>query len=125
MRSNNVKILLYVYCKFKEEKTMMNIYAEWKFKAREVTITGHGLSFLCMVGLHVNGAFAAIINFGVSAELSEYPDEIGYNSSQIVAALRQSNSKGWLPSNKTTLKELAHDLACVFDTIIRQLKDTD
>ena len=104
---------------------MMNIYAEWNFKAQEVSISGHGLSFLCIVGLHVNGAFAAIINHGISAELSSFTDGIGYNTSQLVAALRHSNSKGWLPSNKTALRELAHDLACVFDTIIRELKETD
>ena len=102
----------------------MYIYAEWSLKTREVAIRGPEQTFLCVVGLNINGPFVAIRDRGISIELFDHND-IEHNSNRIFTALHRANFKKDLPSNNTALRELAHDLACVFDTIIRQLKETD
>ena len=55
---------------------------------QEVNINWEGYSFLCAFGRHINGAWIAILNFGVSAELSKF--DVSYNTAKIKEALKRS-----------------------------------
>ena len=37
---------------------------EYKVTAKEENINCHGLSFLCVLGEHINGGYVAILNWG-------------------------------------------------------------
>lgn len=52
-------------------------------KSKEIQIDCCGLSFLVICGIHINGAFASIINYGVSCELSNFPESYNYNASKL------------------------------------------
>ena len=55
---------------------------------QEANINWDGYSFLCAFGKHINGAWIAILNFGVSAELSKF--DVSYNTAKIKEALKRS-----------------------------------
>lgn len=84
---------------------------EYKLNAKEYSIDCHGLNFLCVLGHHVNGGFVAIINWGVSAELSAHGNDVGYNRDKILSALERSPEVGWLPSDEEARSAVARDLA--------------
>lgn len=56
---------------------------------QEANINCDGYSFLCAFGRHINGAWIAILNFGVSAELST--DDVPYNADRIAEALKRAD----------------------------------
>ena len=86
---------------------------EYKVSAREYSIDCHGLNFLCIVGKHINGGYVAITNWGVSAELSSHGNDVGYNTSKILAALERSTEVAWLPSDEDARSDIARDLASI------------
>lgn len=88
---------------------MAKVQKEYKATSRELSIDSHGLSFLCVVGTHINGAYIAIINFGISAEQSVL-DDTGYNANRIYDALNMSNDS-WLPKSKDSRWEIAKEIA--------------
>lgn len=63
------------------------MHKEYKATAREFSIDACGYNFLCIVGEHINGGFLAILNWGVSAELSDDWNDIDYNSMCIYQVL--------------------------------------
>lgn len=88
---------------------MAKVNTQYGVTAMEYNITTHGLSFLCIFGEHVNGAYIAIVNFGISAELSAL-DDIGYNTMSILKGLLICEDK-WLPKSKKVLHEIAEEIA--------------
>lgn len=88
---------------------MAKINTQYGVTAMEYNITTHGLSFLCIFGEHVNGAYIAIVNFGISAELSAL-DDIGYNTRNIFNGLEMCKD-GWLPEDREELYEIAEEIA--------------
>lgn len=61
---------------------MAKLNCIYKTKAEEASIDACGYNFLCIYGSHVNGNYISIINWNVSAELSD-PKDIVYNSNSI------------------------------------------
>ena len=57
--------------------------------AEEIRVETQGYSFLCIVGEHINGGFIAIVNWGVSAEISSDVNEVRYNANNIYNALHK------------------------------------
>lgn len=88
---------------------------------KEESIDCHGLSFLCIYGKHINGGFVAIINWGVSAELSAHRSDLSYNRSKILEALERSPEVAWLPSDKEERSAVARDLAMMIGERIEEM----
>lgn len=88
-----------------------------KVNALEYSIDCCGLSFLCIIGRHINGGFVAITNWGVAAELSAHPGDVGYNSDQIYEALSRSNDVAYLPRDNKARNMIAYDLAKAIDKV--------
>lgn len=84
---------------------------DYKFTAIEENINCHGLSFLCVYGLHINGGYVAILNWGVSAELSAHRNELDYNRKKILEAFERSPYLSYLPSDEEARSAVARDLA--------------
>lgn len=84
---------------------------DYKVTAREENINCHGLSFLCVYGQHINGGYVAILNWGVSAELSVHCNELNYNRKKILDALERSPYVSYLPSDLDARRAVARDLA--------------
>ena len=84
---------------------------EYKVTAKEYDISCHGLSFLCVLGRHINGGFVAILNWGVSAELSVHRSDLEYNRQRVLEALERSPDVSWLPSDSEARSAVARDLA--------------
>lgn len=83
---------------------MAKITKEFKTTAREFSVVEKGNSFLCIVGHHINGSYIAILNWGVSAELSAFGD-VEYNTERIYNAFKASSNCRSLTEN--TAKEIA------------------
>lgn len=96
---------------------MAKIGQEYKATAREIHIDTHGLGFLCIIGKHINGAYIAVVNFGLSAELSTL-DDIPYNARNILNALQISTNK-WLPKSNKALEEIADEIAEAINEYIK------
>lgn len=94
---------------------------EYKLNAREYSIDCHGLNFLCVLGRHINGGFVAIINWGVSAELSAHMSDEGYNATKILNALERSDYVGYLPSDREARSAIAYDLAVMIGEKIQNV----
>ena len=84
---------------------------KYKVTAREENLNCHGLSFLCVFGKHINGGYVAILNWGVSAELSAHRNELNYNRKKILEALERSPYVSYLPSDEEARSAVARDLA--------------
>ena len=79
--------------------------------AKEMNINSHGLNFSCIYGIHINGGFVAILNWGVAAELSDNGCSVAYNTSKILEALERSPDVALLPTAQTARSEIARELA--------------
>ncbi len=88
---------------------MAKIQNEYSATSRELSVDTHGLNFLCIVGRHINGAYIAIVNFGVSTELSALNDTL-YNTNRIYKALNIANDS-WLPKSQDARLEIAEEIA--------------
>ena len=66
---------------------MAKLNRVYKSTSEEASIDACGHNFLCIYGSHINGNYISIINFKVSAELSDAND-IFYNASSISASLK-------------------------------------
>lgn len=97
---------------------MAKIQTEYSATSRELSVATHGLSFLCIVGHHINGAYIAIINFGISAELSALNDTL-YNTNRIYEALNISNDS-WLPKSQESRRKIAEEIAQAINSYIVQ-----
>lgn len=91
--------------------------------AAEYSIECHGLSFLCIIGEHINGKFITIVNWGVSAELSANANDIGYNTDRIHEALKRAHCAGYLPNDENARYMIAQDIAIVIKGVIGQWKE--
>lgn len=99
---------------------MAKVEATYKATVKEVAISANGTSFLTLVGTHINGAYAAFINFGICAELSSY-NECDYNSEKIYNALKHSVVGDiWLPKSEEQLKALAKELSEAITPLVVQ-----
>lgn len=95
---------------------------EHKVTAREYSIDCHGLNFLCILGHHINGGYAAIINWGVSAELSSYKNSLAYNRQRLLEALERSPDVGWLPADEEARSAVARDLAMMINEKLAEMQ---
>ena len=77
---------------------MAKISKEYKAPAREFSVNTNDYNFLCVVGHHINGSYIAILNWGVSAELSAFGD-VGYNTERIYNAFKTNSSCKVLTEN--------------------------
>lgn len=91
---------------------------EYSVTARELSIDTHGLNFLVICGKHINGGYAAIVNFGVTAEIST--DDGQYNAIKIYEALEKSNDS-WLQKNENSLRAIASELSEVITGKLKEL----
>ena len=80
-----------------------------------------GLSFYCIYGTYINGAYVAILNWGISADLSACGNDVSYNTSKIYSALLRSDSKVWLPGTKKAREAIARELAEKVGCAIEQM----
>ncbi len=83
---------------------MAKLNRVFKATSEEASIDACGYNFLCIYGSHINGNYISIINFKVSAELSDAND-IFYNSSSISASLKN------IPELKDQADAIAEELA--------------
>lgn len=83
---------------------MAKLNRVFKTTSEEASIDACGHNFLCIYGSHINGNYISIINFKVSAELSDAND-IFYNSSSISASLKN------IPELKDQADVIAEELA--------------
>lgn len=86
-------------------------------KSKEIQIDCCGLSFLVICGIHINGAFASIINYGVSCELSNFPESYNYNALKLSDVLCACKSD-WLPKSGKTRTEIATALSGIITNTI-------
>lgn len=93
---------------------------EYKVTAREFDFIVCDLNFTCIFGKHVNGGYVAIINWGVSAELSA--SDARYNSRKLLIALQNSPEKFWLPSDEGQQQQIARDLGQMITERIQEMK---
>lgn len=70
------------------------IRREYGFDAKEINIDCGGYSFLTVCGCHVNGAFAAFLNWGLSFELSAHEIDISSNAETIANGLKTAREAG-------------------------------
>lgn len=86
---------------------------KFNITAQELSVETHGLSFLCAFGTHINGGWCAILNYGVSCELSDYPNSTESNAAAIANALANSPSemRAWLPKGNKARMEIAMELS--------------
>ena len=92
---------------------------EYSVTASELSIDTHGLNFLVICGEYINGGYAAIMNFGVSTELST--DDGQYNAIKIYEALEKSNDS-CLPKNENSLRTIASELSEVITGKLKGVK---
>lgn len=97
---------------------------EFPIKSKEIQIDCYGMSFLVVCGTHINGAFAAIVNFGVSCELSGFSGSYNYNASKLSDAFCNFKSS-WLPNSPKTRIEIATALSDVITNVIYGLIEND
>ena len=69
---------------------MVKICNNYSASVSELSISIDGVSFLCLCGHHINGAYISFIDAGVSAELSPHKDDFDYNAGKILEALGNS-----------------------------------
>lgn len=93
-------------------------------KSKEIQIDCCGLSFLVICGIHINGAFASIINYGVSCELSIFPESYNYNASKLSDVLCACKSD-WLPKSEKTRAEIATALSDIITNIIYDMLENN
>lgn len=77
----------------------------YKSTIEEASIDSYGYNFLCIYGSHINGNYIAIINWGVSAELSSFPNDVSYNAMSISRVLEN------IPQLKANASNIAYDIA--------------
>lgn len=68
----------------KKTKNGISTIKEFSATAKELNIEIGGISFLCIFGKHINGAYLAIPNFGVATEMAL--DDYDYNLKQLLNA---------------------------------------
>lgn len=95
--------------------TMAKVEATYKATATEIGISANGTNFLTIVGTHINGGYAAFVNFGIAVELAE--NDRCYNSEQIYKAFKDSNDT-WLPKGDEEIKALAGELSDIITPLI-------
>lgn len=96
---------------------------EYKVTAKEENLNCHGLSFLCVFGKHINGGYVAILNWGVSAELSAHRNELDYNRKKMLEALERSTYVSYLPSDEEARSAVARDLAMMIGERIAEMNN--
>lgn len=70
------------------------IKREYGFNAKEIRIDCGGYSFLVFCGTHINGAFAAFLNWGLSFELSAHDFDTNENAETIANGLKRAREVG-------------------------------
>lgn len=75
----------------------------------EKHVTIDGMDFHAVTGSYAAGAWIAIINWGVCAELSR--SDAKYNTKKIADALSYSPERHWLPRSEEELHRIAGELA--------------
>lgn len=95
----------------------MQIRERDDIRAAEYSIECHGLSFLCIIGEHINGGFIAIVDWGVAAELGD-KDDIRYNADSIFESLERTSCLKYLPRDEKARYTLAKDIALAVREII-------
>ena len=98
---------------------------EFSVNAREETINCHGLDFLCIYGRHINGGYAALMNWGVAVELSASKNDLRYNQSKIREGFERvpSHLTCYLPSDTDERTGLARDLAMMIMSRLSELPE--
>lgn len=98
--------------------------SEKLIKSKEIQIDCCGLSFLVICGIHINGAFASIINYGVSCELSNFPESYNYNASKLSDVLCACKSD-WLPKSEKARAEIATALSDIITNTIYDMLENN
>lgn len=94
----------------------MNNIREYKIKSKEISIDIGDWNFLCAFGTHINGGWIAIINWGVSAELSSFGD-VHYNTDKIYKAFVNAN----VDMNDSTKTKIAKELSTIVSPLIEEM----
>ena len=89
----------------------------YKSTIEEASIDSYGYNFLCIYGSHINGNYIAIINLGVSAELSSFPNDITYNAMRIAEVLEK------IPQTKANASNMAYDIANAIAPRLKEMYD--
>lgn len=82
-----------------------------------------GLSFHCIYGLYINGAWCAIVNWDVCAQLSGHNDA-SYNSNKIYQALCNSPDAAWLPHDNKAREAIAYAIGKTVTERIEGMKES-
>lgn len=91
----------------------------YKSTIEEASIDSYGYNFLCIYGSHINGNYIAIINWGVSAELSLFPNDITYNAMRIAEVLEK------IPQTKANASNMAYDIANAIAPRLKEMYDKE
>lgn len=98
---------------------MGKIQNYYKSSIEETSIDSYGYNFLCIYGSHINGNYIAIINWGVSAELSSFPNDITYNAMSIAEVLEK------IPQTKANASNIAYDIANAIAPRLKAMSDKE
>ena len=91
---------------------------EYKIKSKELSIDIGDWNFLCAFGTHINGGWIAIINWGLSAELSALGGNIPYNTNKIYKAFSRAD----VELNDDCKLKLANELSKIVSPLIEEME---
>lgn len=77
----------------------------------------------CIFGKHVGGGFIAIVNWGVSAEISSRKNDISCNEIEIYYALKKVKEAAYLSKDEKVKRDIAHNIAVAINNIDGWLDD--
>lgn len=104
---------------------MVKICNEFSATVNEVTISVDGISFLCLCGNHINGAYISILDAGVAAELSSCTGDYDYNAEKILDALERSGDPTVIRMMNIPRKELKQKMMEIAKAIAPYIELTE
>lgn len=65
---------------------MAELKRAYKCNCKEVSIDHNGSTYLVICGKHINGAYCALPEMSIAAELSSYDGDYDYNEKKLIQA---------------------------------------
>ena len=98
---------------------MGKINSFYKSTIEEASVDSYGYNFLCVYGSHINGNYLAILNWGISVELSSFSNDITYNAMSLGRALEN------IPQLKANASNIAYDIANTISPRLKEMQDKE
>lgn len=76
-----------------KQKEKAVVYKEYEVSnVREISISYNGNQYLLIYGKHINGGFFSIPNWRAGGELSDYNDDIFWNTESLIRSLKDKKA---------------------------------